>query len=210
MNESKETIKYIFKYIIVGNAAVGKSNICYRFTKGEFIEQYQVTINLDFTYKNIKIGDNDYRIQIWDTVGQECFKSISRGYYKNSVCALVVYDITNRDTFNNVLSWIDEVKKNGPNTITLILVGNKSDLNDKRVISIEEGENFAHNNNMLFYETSALTGDNINKLFEDSIRHITDKIKRNYYDLGTEECGIKIEYNKNPKKKKRNFAKNLF
>ena len=206
MNESKETIKYIFKYIIVGNAAVGKSNICYRFTKGEFIEQYQVTINLDFTYKNIKIGDNDYRIQIWDTVGQECFKSISRGYYKNSVCALVVYDITNRDTFNNVLSWIDEVKKNGPNAITLILVGNKSDLNDKRVISIEEGENFAHNNNMLFYETSALTGDNINKLFEDSIRHITDKIKRNYYDLGTEECGIKIEYNKNPKKKKKKFC----
>jgi len=209
MNESKEKIKYIFKYIIIGNAAVGKSNICFRYTKGEFNEKYQVTINLDFTYKNIKIDDYDCRIQIWDTVGQECFKSVSRGYYKNSVCALVVYDITNRDSFNNVLSWIDEVKKNGPNTITLVLVGNKSDLNDKRVISIEEGENFATNNNMPFYETSALTGDNINKLFEDTVKHIIDKIKKNYYDLSTEKCGIKIEHNNNnfgTKKKKKKFC----
>ena len=129
----------------------------YRFIQNKFVEDYDATINLDFSYKNIKIGEYIYRVQLWDTVGQENFQLISRGYYKNGVCALVVYDITNKDSFDNVKKWIEEVKTNGPSTISLILVGNKIDLIDQRIITYEEGEELASENSMLFFETSAKT-----------------------------------------------------
>ena len=208
MDVSKMKPDYTFKYILVGDAYVGKSNIIYRFTENKFSENYQATINLDFTFKNIKIDDNIYRIQLWDTVGQESFQSISRGYYKSSVCAIVVYDITNRDTFNNVVNWLEECKNNGPSTISLVLVGNKEDLGDKRVISYEEGEEFATRNNMLFFETSALSGKNINEMFNASCDIIIRNIKNDFYK--NKDCGIQFsEQKKNklntkdkPKKKK--------
>ena len=190
MTDNNQKIEYIFKFIIVGNAAVGKSNICFRFTKGEFSEKYQATIGLDFSYKNLTIGNKNYRIQVWDTAGQECFKSISRGYYKSSVCALVVYDITNIESFNNILTWIEECQNNGPKSITLVLVGNKSDLENNRVISYEEGEDLANRFNMKFYETSACTGKNIDKLFYETTEKIIKGIENNLYDLSNDECGI--------------------
>ncbi len=207
VNEKED---YTFKYIIIGNAAVGKSNISYRFTKGKFSEKYQATIGMEFTYKNVKIGEKIYRIQIWDTAGQECFKSVSRGYYKSSVCALVVYDITNRKSFDNVIEWIEECKNNGPQTVTMVLVGNKSDLKEMRNISYEEGEELANRFNMMFFETSALNGDNIDKLFNDTAETIVKKMENNYYDLSNEDCGIKlgsgkkkINLNDEPKNKKK-------
>ena len=198
---------YTIKYIIVGNAYVGKSNIIYRFVENKFSENYRATINLDFSYKNMKINDKIFRIQLWDTAGQEEFQSISRGYYKSGACALVVYDITDRETFNNVSSWVEECKNNGPSTITLVLVGNKIDLEDKRQVTYEEGEDFANRNNMQFYETSALNGTNIDKLFNDTVESINRKIEENYYK--DKDCGIefntqnKINLNKEPPKKKR-------
>ena len=183
---------YTFKYIVVGNAFVGKSNIIYRFVQGKFNENYKATINLDFSYKNLKIGDKIYRVQLWDTVGQEEFQSISRGYYKSGVCALVVYDITNRESFNNVSTWVEECKNNGPSTISLVLVGNKIDLEDKRQITYDEGEEYANQNNMLFFETSALNGSNIDKMFNDTVESIIRKIENNYYK--DKDCGI--EFNK--------------
>jgi len=207
VNEKED---YTFKYIIIGNAAVGKSNISFRFTKGKFSEKYQATIGMEFTYKNVKIGEKIYRIQIWDTAGQECFKSVSRGYYKSSVCALVVYDITNRKSFDNVIEWIEECKNNGPQTVTMVLVGNKSDLKEMRNISYEEGEDLANRFNMMFFETSALNGDNIDKLFNDTAETIVKKMENNYYDLSNEDCGIKlgsgkkkINLNDEPKNKKK-------
>ena len=198
---------YTIKYIIVGNAYVGKSNIIYRFVENKFSENYKATINLDFSYKNMKINDKIFRIQLWDTAGQEEFQSISRGYYKSGACALVVYDITDRETFNNVSSWVEECKNNGPSTITLVLVGNKIDLEDKRQVTYEEGEDFANRNNMQFFETSALNGTNIDKLFNDTVESINRKIEDNYYK--DKDCGIefntqnKINLNKEPPKKKR-------
>ena len=198
---------YTIKYIIVGNAYVGKSNIIYRFVENKFSENYKATINLDFSYKNMKINDKIFRIQLWDTAGQEEFQSISRGYYKSGACALVVYDITDRETFNNVSSWVEECKNNGPSTITLVLVGNKIDLEDKRQVTYEEGEDFANRNNMQFFETSALNGTNIDKLFNDTVESINRKIEENYYK--DKDCGIefntqnKINLNKEPPKKKR-------
>jgi Ras-related protein Rab-2A len=207
MDISKMKPDYTIKYIIVGNAYVGKSNIIYRFVENKFSENYKATINLDFSYKNMKINDKIFRIQLWDTAGQEEFQSISRGYYKSGACALVVYDITDRETFNNVSSWVEECKNNGPSTITLVLVGNKIDLEDNRKVTYEEGEDFANRNNMQFFETSALNGTNIDKLFNDTVESINRKIEENYYK--DKDCGIefntqnKINLNKEPPKKKR-------
>jgi small GTP-binding protein len=203
---------YTFKFIIVGNAYVGKSNISYRFINGTFCEKYHATVGLDFAYKTLKIDDKSYKIQIWDTAGQECFKSIARGYYKNSVCALIVYDITKLDSFNNVITWVEECKRNGPSTITMVLVGNKIDLEDKRVVSYEEGKDFAERNNMLFYETSALNGKNIDKLFKETLEKIIQKMNENYYDLGDQKCGItpgkgfRINNSKTKTKKRKCFC----
>ena len=198
MDISKAKPDYSFKFIVIGNAFVGKSNIIYRFTQGKFEEKYKMTINLEFSFKNLKINDKIYRVQLWDTAGQEEFQSISRGYYKSGVCALVVYDITNRDSFNNIGTWLEECKNNGPSTISLVLVGNKTDLEDKRQITYEEGEEFANRNNMQFFETSALNGNNIDKLFNDTVENIIKKMENNYYP-NLKDCGIESNIKNNNK-----------
>ena len=182
---------YLFKYIIIGDAAVGKSNLLLRYTQGQFKSEYKLTIGVEFGARNVNLREKNYRIQIWDTAGQENFRSITRAYYKNSVCALVVYDITNRDTFNNVSSWIEDCKNQSPKTIYMILVGNKSDLEDKRQVSTEEGQELAEKYGLEFFETSAKTGNNVEELFFSSADEIAKKIDQGYYDLENEACGIK-------------------
>jgi small GTP-binding protein len=189
-NNPSINFNYLFKYIIIGDAAVGKSNLLLRYAHGQFKDEYQLTIGVEFGAKNISINDKIYRIQIWDTAGQENFRSITRAYYKNSVCALVVYDITNRDSFNNIANWVEDCKNQSPKTIFMVLVGNKSDLSDKRVISIDEGRELAEKYNMIFFETSAKTGDNVDLIFFKSAEEIAKKIDQGYYDLEN-DCGIK-------------------
>ena len=189
-NNPSINFNYLFKYIIIGDAAVGKSNLLLRYAHGQFKDEYQLTIGVEFGAKNITINDKIYRIQIWDTAGQENFRSITRAYYKNSVCALVVYDITNRDSFNNIANWVEDCKNQSPKTIFMVLVGNKSDLSDKRVISIDEGRELAEKYNMIFFETSAKTGDNVDLIFFKSAEEIAKKIEQGYYDLEN-DCGIK-------------------
>ena len=166
---------YLLKYIIIGDAAVGKSNLLLRYVHGQFKPEYQLTIGVEFGAKNIEISNKIFRIQIWDTAGQESFRSITRAYYKNSVCAMVVYDITSRDSFNNVMSWIEDCKNQSPKTIFMILVGNKCDLEDKRQVSYEEGQDLAEKNELLFFETSAKDGINVEELFVNSAKEISKK-----------------------------------
>ena len=188
---------YLFKYIIIGDAAVGKSNLLLRYAHGQFKPEYQLTIGVEFGAKNVSIGELSYRIQIWDTAGQENFRSITRAYYKNSACALVVYDISKRETFNNVSDWIEDCRNQSPKTIYMILVGNKSDLEDKREVTKEEGKELADKYGLEFYETSAKTGENVEELFYNSAEEIAKKISQGYYDLENEACGIKQGINKN-------------
>lgn len=182
---------YLFKYIIIGDSAVGKSNLLLQYAHNKFNDDYQATIGVEFGAKNITVNNKIYRIQIWDTAGQENFRSITRAYYKNSVCAMVVYDITNKDTFNNVQTWIEDCKNQSPKTIFMVLVGNKNDLEDKRQVKYEDGMELANKNGMMFYETSAKSGFNVEEIFNSSAKAIAQKIDDGYYDLSNDICGIK-------------------
>ena len=187
---SEGNYNYLLKFIIIGDAAVGKSNLLVRYTSGQFKEEYQLTIGVEFGSNNVIIGDNTYRIQIWDTAGQENFRSITRSYYKNTACAIIVYEINNKNSFENISSWIEECKNTAPKSILMVLVGNKCDL-DNREVTEEEGREFAEKNGMIFFETSAKTGKNVEELFKESVKVIDQKIKENYYDLENDSCGIK-------------------
>ena len=196
MTSESVNFDYLFKYIIIGDAAVGKSNLLLRYAHGQFKPEYQLTIGVEFGAKNVQINNKIYRIQIWDTAGQENFRSITRAYYKNSVCALIVYDISSRDSFNNVSTWVDDCKNQSPKTIFMVLVGNKSDLSDRRQVNTEEGKELAEKYGMLFFETSAKNGTNVEEIFLESANNIVQKIEQGYYDLENDTCGIKQGINR--------------
>ena len=199
---------FLLKYIIIGDPSVGKSNLLMKFAHNKFTEEYQATIGVEFGAKNIEINNKIYRIQIWDTAGQENFRSITRAYYKNSVCAMVVYDITRKESFDHIVNWIEDVHNQSPKTITIVLIGNKIDLEDKRAVSYDEGNDFAIKNGIIFTETSAKSGEGVEEIFKKSAEEIENKIKQNYYDLNSETSGIKIgnneKFNKNRSKGKTN------
>ena len=190
-NQGGTSFDYLLKFIIIGDDVVGKSNLLSHYVHGQFKSEYQSTIGVEFGAKNVVIRNKTYRIQIWDAGGIESLRNITRTYYKNTVCALVVYDISNRNSFNNVSSWIEDCRYNSPKTIYMVLVGNKSDLADKRQVSTEEGRELAEKYEMKFYETSAKIGENVNDIFYDSVDEIAKKMDQNYYDLENDMCGIK-------------------
>ena len=194
MTMKQVNFNYLYKYIIIGDSFVGKSCIMAKYIQGSFIEEFKTTIGIEFGSKDLTINGKVYRIQLWDTAGQETFRSITRAYYKNSACSFIVYDVTNRQSFLNVQDWYNECKKQTPKTVTMVLVGNKIDLKNKREVSYEEGEKFAKDNSMLFYETSAKSGDNIENMFYESAEIIANKINEGYYDLDRENCGIKMGF----------------
>ena len=192
-NQSNYNASYKVKFIIVGDSCVGKSNILLRFSENKFESKHIVTPGLGFASKHYMYNNTDYLIQIWDTAGQEEFKSITRTYYKASAVAMMVYDITNENSFENIKTWLSDCKEMAPSTALLVLIGNKNDLEEKRVIIKERGEFLAQENDMIFFETSALNGNGIQEAFEKSIEIIDQRIKDGYYnDLNDDsKYGIK-------------------
>ena len=165
-NTNEENYEVMFKVVLIGDMKVGKTNIVSRYIKNEFNKDSMSTIGVEFGSKELVIEGHNVKVQIWDTAGQEKYKSITNAYYKGAKGAFVVYDITNKNSFDNADNWLNNLRASTDKKCSIILIGNKSDLEDKREVSIEQGEEKAKNSEIAFMETSALSGDNIDKAFE--------------------------------------------
>ena len=169
--------KYIIKILTLGDTQVGKSSIVLRYTEDKFDDNQFSTIGIDYKTKYMKMDDSSVKVLIWDTAGQEKFRNIAKQYYKGANGVLLIYDICSRKTFERVEFWLKELKENNRiDELFICLVGNKNDLEDKREISIEEGEKYANDNNILFLEVSAKSGKGIIDLFKKVIKGALDKV----------------------------------
>ncbi|KAK9368068.1 ras family-domain-containing protein [Lipomyces kononenkoae] len=154
-----------YKLVFLGEQSVGKTSLITRFMYDSFDSQYAATIGIDFLSKTMYLEDRTVRLQLWDTAGQERFRSLIPSYIRDSTVAVVVYDVTNRNSFINTSKWIDDVRAERGNDVIIVLVGNKTDLNDKRQVTTEEGEKKAKEFKVMFIETSAKAGHNVKTLF---------------------------------------------
>ena len=156
-----------FKLIIVGDSGVGKSCLTIKAIKNYFEELYAPTVGFEFLSFSIKINEQTVKLQIWDTCGQEAYRSLINSFYRNSSLAILVYSIDNMKTFSNLETWLNEIKTQSNPDIKLILIGNKVDLEDIREVSKEQGEKFCSDHNLCYFmETSAKTGFNAQTLFK--------------------------------------------
>lgn len=151
--------------LLLPPSLVGKTSLITRFMYDTFDNTYQATIGIDFLSKTMYLEDRTVRLQLWDTAGQERFRSLIPSYIRDSTVAVVVYDITNANSFHQTSKWIDDVRTERGNDVIIMLVGNKTDLQDKRQVSTEDGEKKAKELNVMFIETSAKSGYNVKQLF---------------------------------------------
>ena len=156
------------KVVMLGSTTVGKSSIVTKLTRGTFSEATASTIGAAFLSKTINIGDQEVKMQIWDTGGSERYRAMAPMYFQNAQAAIIVYDITSSSSFSDVDVWLKELREKGPQDIIIGLAGNKCDLQDQRTVKTEEASRYAHKNQLnVFKETSALNGTNINEIFSE-------------------------------------------
>ncbi|KAI3987394.1 hypothetical protein MKX01_042398 [Papaver californicum] len=178
MDDDDDCEGYLFKVVIIGDSAVGKSNLLSRYSKNEFNIHTKATIGVEFQTQSMEIDGKEVKAQIWDTAGQERFRAVTSAYYRGAVGALIVYDITRRTTFDSVGRWLDELNIHSDTTIARMLVGNKSDLGNIRDVSLEEGKSLAEAEGLFFMETSALDSTNVRTAFEMVIKEIYNNVSR--------------------------------
>jgi small GTP-binding protein len=197
---------YKIKIIVVGDSGVGKTNLINRFASDKFDTNSKATIGVEFVYKTLKINKEVIKVEVWDTAGQERYRAITSSYYKGAKGAIIVYDITNEDSFNNVESWMNEVTKKGKTDMQFLLVGNKKDLVNDRKVTEQKGIDKAKELNMNLFEASALEKTNVNEAFNYLMKEIYLNIRReknintnNDEKIG--QSGIALNTNKKNKKK---------
>ena len=201
MNSKKnpETPKY--KLIFLGDQNVGKSSILNRFLNDTFVEEYQATIGLDFQSKNVQIENQDIHLLLYDTAGQEKFRSLIPMYTRDANIILLVYDITNKESFNNLSLWLKDLTNINFDEVIFCIVGNKIDLSDKRVVVKEEGEKFGEEHDFIFQEVSAKTGEGFSELFYQNLfEKIRTKFRPSGQQPATEVNDIKFNIDQEEKK----------
>ena len=161
-----ENYDFIFKVLLLGNSDVGKSSLLLRYVDSVWNDAFVPTIGVDFKVKTLTINEKRVKMQIWDTAGQERFRTVVSTYFRGAHGILLLYDVTNRDSFKNLESWLIEIEKNAKEKVLKILIGNKCDLTDDREITSDEGKAFALRNGMEFMETSAKMNTNVSEAFE--------------------------------------------
>ena len=173
---------YLFKILLIGDSGVGKSCLLLRFADDTFTETHISTIGVDFKIRTIEIGGKVIKLQIWATAGQERFKTITASYYRGAHGIIVVYDVTDRDSFNNVKQWLHEIDRYGSESVVKVLVGNKSDLTSMRQVSHDEGQEFANILGLEFLETSAKNTNNTEKAFMKLAELVKNSIKGSQFE----------------------------
>ena len=181
MTEYQQEHKYLFRICLLGDAGVGKTALLSRFCDNTFKENYNNTIGVDFRLVTLKQNNIISKINIWDTAGQERFRSLALNYINNSHGFIFIYDITDLDSFNNVVNWINLAFEKNTKTICNFLVGNKNDNEKERKVSKEKAENLAKEKNMFFLETSAKYDNNVQKLFYYFLYELMEYYKKNEY-----------------------------
>lgn len=194
-----EAYNYLFKFLIIGNAGVGKSCLLHQFIENKFKSDTTHTIGVEFGSKVIRVGGKSVKLQIWDTAGQERFRSVTRSYYRGAAGALLVYDIASRDSYNSLIQWLNDARTLASPHIVVILVGNKKDQEADREVSLLEASRFAQENEMMFMETSAMSGENVEETFLRCARNILSKIESG--ELDPDRIGSGIQYGEVPSKR---------
>ncbi|KAK4484535.1 hypothetical protein RD792_007119 [Penstemon davidsonii] len=183
---AEEEYEYLFKLVLIGDSGVGKSNLLSRFTKNEFNLESKSTIGVEFATKSLNIDGKIIKAQIWDTAGQERYRAITSAYYRGAVGALLVYDVTRRPTFENVLRWLKELRDHTDPNIVIMLIGNKADLRHLVTVSTEDGRDLAERESLFFMETSALESTNVDNAFTEVLTQIHRVVSRKAVDAGEE------------------------
>ncbi|KAH1096133.1 hypothetical protein J1N35_013054 [Gossypium stocksii] len=194
MSDDETVEEYLFKIVIIGDSAVGKSNLLSRFARNEFNAHSKATIGVEFQTQSVEIDGKEVKAQIWDTAGQERFRAVTSAYYRGAFGALLVYDISRRATFDNVARWLDELNSHSDTTVVRMLVGNKCDLENTREVSLDEGKSLAESEGLFFIETSALDSTNVWTAFEIVIREIYNNVSRKV--LSSDSYKAKLSVNR--------------
>jgi len=175
--EEDDSYDLLYKIIIIGDSNVGKSNILSRYTKDQFQGNSKATVGVELGTKFVKVEGVGAKLQIWDTAGQERYRSLTSSYYKGCHGCFIVYDITNEQSFESINTWYEQAVKEAGKEVSIILVGNKCDLENERKISKEKGEEKARSMNASFFETSALSKVNIDDIFKEIVNNIYQRTK---------------------------------
>jgi len=175
---SDDEYDYLFKVVLIGDSGVGKSNLLSRFTRNEFNLESKSTIGVEFATKSIQSDSKTIKAQIWDTAGQERYRAITSAYYRGAVGALLVYDISKRNSYDSVARWLKELRDHADPQIVIMLVGNKKDLRHMRQVQTDEAKEFCKQNKLFFIETSALADSNVATAFETILKEIYRQISR--------------------------------
>jgi len=155
----------MYKILLIGDSAVGKSSIILRFAEDQFQDTFISTVGVDFKIRDFEIDGETVRLQIWDTAGQERFRTITSSFFRGAHAIVVVYDITKSSSLQNLSKWLEEITRSAPQDVRVVLVGNKCDLENERQVETKEGQEFAKARGLSFYEASAKNATNVREIF---------------------------------------------
>ncbi|TVU39689.1 hypothetical protein EJB05_13122, partial [Eragrostis curvula] len=180
---------YLFKVVSIGDSCVGKSNLLSRFTRNSFSHHSRSTLGVECSNRTVQVEGKTIKAQTWDTAGMERYKALRRAYYRGAVGALLVYDVTNITTFENVKMWLKELRDNADSNIVVMLIGNKIDLTHLRSVAVEDAASFAQREGLFFMETSALDAINVEKAVQTVLDEIYRTISKNALSSEVSESG---------------------
>ncbi|GAB2260327.1 hypothetical protein Droror1_Dr00011182 [Drosera rotundifolia] len=185
--DANQKADYVFKVVLIGDSAVGKSQILARFARDEFSLDSKATIGVEFQTRTLLIQHKTVKAQIWDTAGQERYRAVTSAYYRGAVGALLVYDITKRQTFEHIPRWLEELRGHADKNIVIMLIGNKTDLEDQRAVSTDDAKEFAEKEGLFFLETSALEATNVEAAFVTVLTEIFNIVNKKTLVAGDDQ-----------------------